>query len=108
MFVLHPTAGNKCLSLGDKMPPYMLTVPPGGLLQAITKDYLPPAEAPLPPLKAAEVLEPPLPSVSPAAPPSSPTPGTGSGAQPPKNAQAKVTVSFFLSTLAVLVASLLL
>ena len=103
MFVLHPTAGNKCLSLGDKMPPYMLSVPPGGLLQAITKAYLPPAGAPLPPLEAAEVVEPPLPSVPPAAPSSIPT-----AAQPPKNAQAKVTVSFFLSALAVLVASLLL
>ncbi|MED6205443.1 hypothetical protein PIB30_017668 [Stylosanthes scabra] len=99
---------NKCLTMGDKMPIYMLPVQIGGLLQAVTKDYLPPAPAPLPPLKESDVTESPLPSASP-----SPTPyvspsGNSSEANPPKNAQVKVTVSFSLSTLALLVACLLL
>lgn len=104
--VLHPTAGNRCLNLGDKTPSYMVPVPIGGFLQLITD--LPPAEAPLPPLTESEVTESPLPLVSKIAPASSLTDGTSPGAKPPGNAQAKVTVCFSLSSLAVLAASLLL
>ncbi|TKY46972.1 Glycerophosphodiester phosphodiesterase GDPDL4 [Spatholobus suberectus] len=98
---------NRCLNLGNSTPPYMLPVAAGSLLQAIDESLLPPAIAPIPPLTEAEVTEPPLPSLSKIA-PSSPIAGTGPGAQPPRNAQAKVAVCFFLSTLSVLVASLLL
>ncbi|KAF7815952.1 glycerophosphodiester phosphodiesterase GDPDL3-like [Senna tora] len=94
---------NKCLNLGDKTPPSMQVVRPGELLGLVTKDYLPPAEAPLPVLSDSEVSEPPLPPVSKISPASSPA-----GASPPKNAQSKVTICFFLSCLAVFVASLLL
>lgn len=79
----------------------------GSLLLAMDKYSLPPALAPAPPLTEAKVTEPPLPPLSKTA-PSSPIAGTGQGAQPPKNAQSKVTVCVFLSTLIVLVASLLL
>ncbi|KAL1332800.1 hypothetical protein HN51_061574 [Arachis hypogaea] len=99
---------NKCLTMGDNMPVYMLPVQIGGLLQAVTKDYLPPASAPLPPLKESEVKEPPLPSASPSPTPSGSSAGNNSAAQSPKNAQVKVTISFLLSPLAVLVACLLL
>ncbi|KAK7305196.1 hypothetical protein VNO77_43097 [Canavalia gladiata] len=98
---------NKCLNLGDKTPPYMQPADVGGLLQNITTPYLPPAEVPAPPLTESEVTEPPLPSVK-IAPSSNPIAGTGPGAQPPRNAQAKATACFFLSPLSLLVASLLL
>ncbi|MCI81129.1 glycerophosphoryl diester phosphodiesterase family protein, partial [Trifolium medium] len=65
----------------------------------------PPAQAPLPPLTKAEVVESPLPSVVKLAPASSPAAGTKS---PPGNAQPKVSVCLFLSSLAVFVASILL
>ncbi|KAH1054182.1 hypothetical protein GLYMA_08G324500v4 [Glycine max] len=98
---------NRCLSLGDSKPPYMEPVRVGSLLLAMDKYSLPPALAPAPPLTEAKVTEPPLPPLSKTA-PSSPIAGTGQGAQPPQNAQSKVTVCVFLSTLIVLVASLLL
>lgn len=93
---------NKCLNLGNNTPTYMEAVQPGGLYGLITKEFLPPAEAPLPPLTEAEVAEPPLPPVK-IAPASSPN--TGTNALPPGNAQAKVTVCLFLSTLALFIAS---
>ncbi|WVY90900.1 hypothetical protein V8G54_036414 [Vigna mungo] len=96
---------NKCLNLGDKRPTYMDPVAPGGLFSLITPDYLPPAQAPLPPLTESEVAEPPLPPVSKIAPASSPRSGTPA---PQGNAQPKVAVCFFFSSLAVFIASLLL
>ncbi|XP_027340009.1 glycerophosphodiester phosphodiesterase GDPDL3-like [Abrus precatorius] len=99
---------NRCLNLGNSIPPYMQPVEIGGLLQVMTKSYLPPAEAPAPPLTKSEVTETPLPTVSKIAPSSNPIAVAGPGAQPPRNAQAKVTVCCFLSTLIVLVAPLLL
>ena len=105
MFFLHFTAGNKCLNLGDKKPTYMDPVQPGGLFGLITPGFLPPTEAPLPPLTESEVAEPALPPVVKIAPASSPTAGTKA---PPGNAQPKVAVCFFFSSLAVFIASLLL
>ncbi|MCI75844.1 glycerophosphoryl diester phosphodiesterase family protein, partial [Trifolium medium] len=65
----------------------------------------PPAQAPLPPLTKAEVVESPLPPVVKLPPASSPAAGTKS---PPGNAQPKVSVCLFLSSLTVFVASILL
>ncbi|WJX64833.1 glycerophosphodiester phosphodiesterase [Trifolium repens] len=96
---------NKCLNLGNSTPPYMQPVRAGNLFGVINNQSLPPAEAPLPPLTAAEVVESPLPSVVKLAPASSPTAETKS---PPGNAQPKVSVCLFLSSLAVFVASILL
>ncbi|XP_017436989.1 glycerophosphodiester phosphodiesterase GDPDL3-like [Vigna angularis] len=96
---------NKCLNLGDKTPLYMEPVAVGGLLQGMDKSLLPPAMAPAPLLTEDEVTEPPLPPLSKISPSS---PISGPGAPPPRNAQAKVTVCIFLSTLTLLVASLML
>ncbi|KOM29774.1 hypothetical protein LR48_Vigan785s000200 [Vigna angularis] len=95
---------NKCLNLGDKRPTYMDPVAPGGLFSLITPDFLPPAQAPLPPLTESEVAEPPLPPVAKIAPASSPSSGSPA---PKRNAQPKVAVCFFFSSLAVFIASLL-
>ncbi|TKY57363.1 Glycerophosphodiester phosphodiesterase GDPDL4 [Spatholobus suberectus] len=84
---------NKCLNLGNNTPPYMESVQPGGLYSLITKDYLPPAAAPLPPLTESEVTEPPVPSVAKIAPASSPS---AESSAPPGNAQPKVAVWFFV------------
>ncbi|RDX63678.1 Glycerophosphodiester phosphodiesterase GDPDL3, partial [Mucuna pruriens] len=97
---------SKCLQMGNNTPTYMDPVHPGDLFSLITKPYLPPAEAPLPPLTESEVKEPPLPAVVKIAPASSPNAGTKT--LPPGNAQPKLTVCFFFSTLAVFMASLLL
>ncbi|XP_058742900.1 glycerophosphodiester phosphodiesterase GDPDL1-like [Vicia villosa] len=96
---------NKCLNLGVKTPPYMLPVQAGSLYQSLNNQSLPPAQAPFPSLTKSEVVEAPLPAVVKIAPASSPAAGTKS---PPKNAQPKVSVCFFLSSLAVFVASILL
>ncbi|CAK8538881.1 unnamed protein product [Lathyrus sativus] len=96
---------NKCLNLGDKTPPYMQPVKAGDLYKTLDNRTLPPAQAPLPPLTKSEVVEAPLPAVAKIAPAASPAAGTKS---PPKNAQPKVSVCFFLSSLAVFVASFLL
>ncbi|KAE9614757.1 putative glycerophosphodiester phosphodiesterase [Lupinus albus] len=99
---------NKCLNLGKNTPPYMLAVQTGGLFGLISKGYLPPAAAPLPPLSDSEVIEAPLPPVSKGVQASSPAPETNPGTQPKGNAQPKVIACFFLSSLAVLVTSLIL
>ncbi|XP_028215117.1 glycerophosphodiester phosphodiesterase GDPDL3-like [Glycine soja] len=96
---------NKCLGLGDNKPTYMEPVQPGGIFGLITKELFPPVEATFPPLIESKVAEPPLPPVAKIAPTSSPNAGTKS---PQGNSQPKVIVCFFLSTLAVFIASLLL
>ncbi|KAL5101235.1 hypothetical protein RYX36_005562 [Vicia faba] len=96
---------NKCLNLGDKTPPYMQPVQAGSLYGSLNNQSLPPAQAPFPSLTKSEVVEAPLPAVVKIAPASSPAAGTKS---PPKNAQPKVSVCFFLSSLAVFVTSILL
>ncbi|MCI74717.1 glycerophosphoryl diester phosphodiesterase family protein, partial [Trifolium medium] len=50
---------NKCL-LGNKTPPYMQPVQAGSLLATVSNQSMPPAQAPLPPLTKAEVVESPL------------------------------------------------
>ncbi|KAK7299978.1 hypothetical protein RJT34_10809 [Clitoria ternatea] len=95
---------SKCLTAGNNTPVYMDPVQPGGLYGLITKAYLPPAVAPLPPLTESEVTEPPLPPVAKIAPASGPT----GAARPQGSAQPKVNVCFFLSSLAVLIVSLVL
>ncbi|WVY94622.1 hypothetical protein V8G54_033710 [Vigna mungo] len=97
---------NKCLNLGNSTPNYMKPVEIGGLFRLIDKSSLPPAMAPIPPLIEANVTEPPLAPSSEIGPSSSIT--RASGAQPTKNAQAKVVVCFTMFSLTVLVASLLL
>ncbi|KAE9606379.1 putative glycerophosphodiester phosphodiesterase [Lupinus albus] len=99
---------NKCLKLGNKTPPYMQAVQPGGLYELISKNNLPPAMAPLPPLSDSEVVEAPLPPVSKIAPASGPDSGTKPGTQPKGNTQPKVIACFFLSSLSLLVTSLFL
>lgn len=101
----HRYSRNKCLNLGNNTPPYMQPVEAGSLFGVISNTLLPPAVAPLPPLTKDEVVEPPLPPVAKIAPAASPASGTKS---PPGNAQPKVSACFFLSSLAVFVASILL
>lgn len=105
IIALYSSAENKCLNLGDKTPPYMQPVKAGDLYKTLDNQTLPPVQAPLPPLTKSEVVEAPLPAVAKLAPASSPAAETKS---PPKNAQPKVSVCFFLSSLAVFVASILL
>ncbi|ONI13536.1 hypothetical protein PRUPE_4G228400 [Prunus persica] len=97
---------NRCLS--EKVPPsYMTPVQAASLIQVVTADYLPPAEAPNPPLTATDVIEPPLPSVEPGLAPG-PTGSSTVGAPPPPNRQPKIAAGFFLSSLAMLIATLFL
>ncbi|KAJ7960857.1 Glycerophosphodiester phosphodiesterase [Quillaja saponaria] len=99
---------NRCLNLGNNTPAYMTPVQPGGLIQLITPQLLPPAASPLPVLTDSDVSEPPLPPVSDVVPTSSPGAGFTPAAQSPRNAQPKIAVCFYLSSLAVLLASLIL
>ncbi|PRQ33309.1 putative glycerophosphodiester phosphodiesterase [Rosa chinensis] len=96
---------NRCLSYKET-PTYMSPVLPGSLIQVISPAYLPPAEAPNPALTESDVVEPPLPSAETAL---APGPAGGSTVPPPRpNGQPKTAACFFLSTLAMLVATLFL
>ncbi|KAF5479009.1 hypothetical protein F2P56_005521 [Juglans regia] len=99
---------NRCLGLGNKTPSYMSSVPPGGLMQVITETYMPPAEAPNPVLTTEDVVESPLPSVSPRGPSTSPGGGTSAVAPTPPNGKPKLASCFFLTYLAMLLAALFL
>ncbi|KAL5737515.1 hypothetical protein ACOSP7_030276 [Xanthoceras sorbifolium] len=98
---------NRCLNQGkSETPPYMSPVQPGSLMQLITTEYLPPAEAPKPILTESDVVEPPLPSVIKNIPSS---PGGGSSAGPtPANGQPRLAGCIFMSSLAMLLAAFLL
>ncbi|KAM5584331.1 hypothetical protein ABKV19_003948 [Rosa sericea] len=96
---------NRCLSYKET-PSYMSPVQPGSLIQVVSPAYLPPAEAPNPALTESDVVEPPLPSAETAL---APGPAGGSTVTPPRpNGQPKTAACFFLSTLAMLVATLFL
>ncbi|XAR67402.1 Glycerophosphodiester phosphodiesterase [Bertholletia excelsa] len=98
---------NRCLSGGSKIPPYMSVVPPRFLWDLIAPPELPPAEAPNPILREADVLEPPLPSPEPTSPP-----GTGSvpaapaGPTPAPSGQPQVLANILLSCTSILVTTL--
>uniref|UniRef100_A0A5B6Z502 glycerophosphodiester phosphodiesterase n=1 Tax=Davidia involucrata TaxID=16924 RepID=A0A5B6Z502_DAVIN len=100
---------NRCLGLGKKTPSYMSPVQPGSLMQVMTPQYLPPAEAPNPVLTLDDVVEPPLPSVVVKGPTSNTSSGsTAAHPTPPPNGQRKVVACIFLSNLAILLATLML
>ncbi|KAF2288382.1 hypothetical protein GH714_007190 [Hevea brasiliensis] len=100
---------NRCLNLGNSTPPYMASVQPGSLMQLITRENLPPAEAPNPVLTENDVTESPLPSVPARVPSSSPGGGTTQAAPPgAPNRQPKIAACFFLTNLAILLTVFLL
>uniref|UniRef100_A0A7N2M9N3 glycerophosphodiester phosphodiesterase n=2 Tax=Quercus lobata TaxID=97700 RepID=A0A7N2M9N3_QUELO len=100
---------NPCL-LGKNAPPYMSSVEAGSLMQLITPDYLPPAEAPFPVLNESDVMEPPMPPVSATAttPTSSPGGVNTTIAPTQRNGQSKIASCFFLPYLAMLLSALFL
>ncbi|KAF8414198.1 hypothetical protein HHK36_002198 [Tetracentron sinense] len=95
---------NRCLNMAH-IPTYMSPVEPGSLLQFITPQELPPAVAPYPLLNDSDVIEPPLPSISKA--PISNTGAPGPALILPSD-QPGIAACVLLSTLAMLLASLLL
>ncbi|KAK0598989.1 hypothetical protein LWI29_001290 [Acer saccharum] len=102
-------AENRCLSKDLKTAPsYMSPVEPGGLFQLILNpQYLPPAEAPNPIFTVSDVVEPPLPPVAKTT-PSSPGGGTAAAPTPSRNGQPRLAGCIFLSSMAMLLAALLL
>ncbi|KAJ7963704.1 Glycerophosphodiester phosphodiesterase [Quillaja saponaria] len=86
----------------------MSPVQPGSLIELVTREFLPPAASPLPILSYFDLTEPPLPHVAEIVPTSSPGTGSTPAAPSPRNTQPKIAVSFYLSNLAVLLASLIL
>ncbi|CAL5405434.1 unnamed protein product [Camellia sinensis] len=97
---------NRCLGLGSKTPNYMTAVLPGGLIQAMSPQVMPPAQAPNPVLTVADVVEPPLPTVVGKTPPTSNTNGSTAPSPTPLNGQPKVLACIIMSYLAVLLATL--
>lgn len=89
---------NRCLKLGDKAPAYMNLVQPGGLLQLMSPEAMPPAHAPNPVLTESNVVEPPLPLVAEKTPTLTPT------AAP--NGQPKARACVFLPYFALILATL--
>ncbi|XP_058081531.1 glycerophosphodiester phosphodiesterase GDPDL4-like isoform X2 [Magnolia sinica] len=97
-----------CLEMGNNAPTYMSIIPPGGLLTAMTRQSLPPTQAPLPVLTDSDINEPPLPSISRKV----PTSGGGSStlsptSSPPPSGQSRPCACVIMS-MAMLLASLLL
>ncbi|KAL5700166.1 glycerophosphodiester phosphodiesterase [Ranunculus cassubicifolius] len=98
---------NRCLSMGDNMPTYMSPVEPGSLLQLITPDQLPPAEAPYPLLTESDVAQGPLPPVSNILPNSDGSPQPSN--TPNRNSNVRLTAAIsFSSLLSLFLASILL
>lgn len=56
---------NSCRNMGNNAPNYMYPVQGGTLLQLVAPQTMPPALAPMPVLNGSDVVEPPLPPVSP-------------------------------------------
>ncbi|KAJ9672279.1 hypothetical protein PVL29_025764 [Vitis rotundifolia] len=98
---------NRCLTY-KSAPSYMSPVEPGSLMQVITRDDLPPAQAPYPVLTESDVAESPLAEVAPATPASSTNGGTAATAPTSPNGQPKIATCIVLSNLAVLLVTILL
>jgi hypothetical protein len=82
---------SRCFNAGNNTPVYFEPVQVGGLMQLIVTPAQPPALAPLPVLKASDVLEAPLPPAS----AETPTPLNASGpSTPPSHASQTVTPIF--------------
>ncbi|KAL0406974.1 UNVERIFIED_CONTAM: Glycerophosphodiester phosphodiesterase GDPDL4 [Sesamum latifolium] len=97
---------NRCLGYKE-VPLYMTPVQPGGLLSLMAPKFLPPAEAPNPVLTENDVTEPPLPPVAEKAPTASTGNGTTAPGPTPPNGQPTLLASTILSSIAVLLAALL-
>ncbi|GMP65177.1 hypothetical protein CsSME_00026094 [Camellia sinensis var. sinensis] len=99
---------NRCFGLGNKTPNCMIPVQPGGLIQLMIPQNMPPAEAPNPVLTVPDVVEPPLPAVVELPPTSNPSNTNGSTAPSPTqpNRQPKVLACVIVSYLAVLLVTL--
>jgi glycerophosphoryl diester phosphodiesterase len=85
---------NRCLGR-EEVPPYMLPVNPGGLLNVMSPLSLPPAQAPNQDFIEADVTEPPLSPVIAKAPTS--TPGTPSTIAQAPSGQTRLKLSLLLS-----------
>lgn len=83
----------------------MSPVQPGSLVQLVTSEYLPPAEAPKPVLAESDVDEPPLPPV---VKPASDNGSAAAAAPKSANSQPRVTLHSFGLCLAIFLASLFL
>lgn len=98
--------GNRCLGYKN-VPIYMSPVQPGSLLAIMSKQDLPPAEAPNPILTDDSVIEPPLPPVTARPPPTNTSGSTAPGPVAP-NGQATLVAGSILSGMALLVAAFVL
>ncbi|KAL0310969.1 UNVERIFIED_CONTAM: Glycerophosphodiester phosphodiesterase GDPDL3 [Sesamum angustifolium] len=97
---------NRCLGYKE-VPLYMTPVQPAGLISLMAPKFLPPAEAPNPVLTENDVTEPPLPPVAEKAPAASTGNGTTAPGPTPANGQPSLLASTILSSIAVLLAALL-
>ncbi|GAB4846057.1 hypothetical protein Ancab_025056 [Ancistrocladus abbreviatus] len=99
-------AENRCLN-STNLSAFLSAVPPGGLLQSIAT-ALPPAEPPAPVFTDADVSEPALPPAVKIVPSPAPSTTTASSPKTPSSVVPRITLSAFLSSLAMVVAALLL
>ncbi|KAL0916072.1 hypothetical protein M5K25_013554 [Dendrobium thyrsiflorum] len=101
---------NSCRNLGNNMPNYMQPVQVGGLKQLLVAPAQPPVLSPMPILEDSDVVEPPLPSVSPVN-PSTPTPPNQGNASAPatqhSNSSILSPVSSMIISVLVIIGSLL-
>ena len=107
IFTVFVNAENRCLK-GKDSPVYMTPVEPGSLMQVITRNYLPPALAPYPLLEESDVVQPPLPEVTPSPPASSTSGGSAAPSPTAPSGQPKIAICIFLSVLAVSLVTILL
>ncbi|KAH0459027.1 hypothetical protein IEQ34_011841 [Dendrobium chrysotoxum] len=100
---------NSCRNLGKNMPSYMKPVQVGGLKQLVVAPAQPPILSPMPILEDSDVVEPPLPSVSPVN-PSTPTPPNQGNASVPatqhSNSSILSPVSSMIISVLVIIGSL--
>ncbi|KAM3302564.1 glycerophosphodiester phosphodiesterase GDPDL4 [Capsicum chacoense] len=95
---------NRCLQYKE-LPLYMSPAKPGNLLELMTPQSLPPAEAPRPVLTENDVTEPPLPPVAKVNPASDN--GTAKAPASAPNGQSSVVASILMSSVAILLAIIL-
>ncbi|TXG67442.1 hypothetical protein EZV62_008717 [Acer yangbiense] len=104
----YDSCENRCLRKDlPTTPNYMSPVQPGSLIQLVTPQYLPPAEAPNPIFTVSDIVEPPLPPVTDKT-PSSSGGGSATPPTPSRNGQPRLVGCIFLSSMAMLLAALLL
>jgi len=97
------TSGSPCVDPNSKAPFVFHPIRPGDYLAQVEPTVLPPASAPIPPLRVTDVVDPPLPTVNTAARKEESESGGSDGGGGSESGQRRFTVDVVVTTTLLLI-----